>query len=344
VYKLRIKQIEAQKNRLERIVEQRTAEIRLINNELQHKQEEVYAQKQDLERQKDGLVEANKIITEKTENIINSLRYAERIQQIILPSQQVLNELLPEHFIIFRPKDIVSGDFYWCRQIENKIFFSINDCTGHGVPGAFMSMIGTTLLNEITGQKNIYSPALILEELHIGVRLALKQEDNVNDDGIDVCLCLLETDENGVKKLTFAGAKRPLIVVSTTKNLDNSINTDNISEKFHAELCEISGKCLYEVKGDKKSIGGRQKEIRRIFTNHVIPLAIDDMLYLTSDGFGDQQNDDNVKFGTLQLKQLVLNISRLHANIQKMQLEKALDLHQDKAPQRDDISLMGVRI
>ncbi len=344
MYKLRIKQVEAQKNRLEKIVAQRTAEIRLINNELQHKQEEVSAQKQDLERQKDGLVEANKIITEKTENIINSLRYAERIQQIILPSQQVLNNLLPEHFIIFRPKDIVSGDFYWCRQIENKVFFSINDCTGHGVPGAFMSMIGTTLLNEITGQKNIYSPALILEELHIGVRLALKQEDNVNDDGIDVCLCLLETDENQVKKLTFAGAKRPLIVVSTNKTLDNAIKTNSIEEKFEAELCEISGKCLYEVKGDRKSIGGRQKEIRRTFTNHIIPLAEDDMLYLTSDGFGDQQNDDNVKFGTLQLKQLILDISRLHAKIQKVQLEKALDLHQSKASQRDDISLMGVRI
>jgi serine phosphatase RsbU (regulator of sigma subunit) len=348
MYVLRIRQIDAQKRRLEETIEQRTAEIRLINNELQHKQAEVYAQKQDLERQKDGLIEANQIITEKTENIINSLRYAERIQQIILPAAQVLEEMLPEHFIIFKPKDIVSGDFYWCRQIDNKIFFSINDCTGHGVPGAFMSMIGTTLLNEITGQKNIYSPALILAELHIGVRMALKQENNVNDDGIDVCLCLLENIENEGRKLTFAGAKRPLLVVSTTKYLQKyqAIEQKNKAqaEFFEAELCEISGKCLYEVKGDKKSIGGRQKENKRTFTNHVIPVTDDDMVYLTSDGFGDQQNEENVKFGTLQLKQTLLDVSRLHASIQKVQLEKALDAHQKKASQRDDISLMGVRL
>ncbi len=344
-YKLRIKQIEGQKLRLEDTIEQRTAEIRLINNELQHKQAEVYAQKLDLERQKDGLLEANQIITEKTENIINSLRYAERIQQIILPSEQVLQEMLPEHFIIFKPKDIVSGDFYWCRQIENKIFFSINDCTGHGVPGAFMSMIGTTLLNEITGQKNIYSPALILAELHVGVRLALKQENNVNDDGIDVCLCLLEIGENQAKTLTFAGAKRPLILVTTTKNLaKNNETKTNIADKFEAELCDISGKCLYEIKGDRKSIGGRQKEEKRTFVEHVVPLADDDMVYLTSDGFGDQQNAENVKFGTLQLKQELLNVSRLHAMIQKQQLEKNLTSHQLNAAQRDDISLMGVRI
>jgi ligand-binding sensor domain-containing protein/serine phosphatase RsbU (regulator of sigma subunit) len=352
IYKYRIKRIEAQKQRLEETIEERTAEIRLVNTELQYKQAEVYAQKQDLERQKDGLLEANKIITEKTENIINSLRYAEKIQKIILPSQQFLNDMIPEHFIIFRPKDIVSGDFYWCRQIGDKIFVSVNDCTGHGVPGAFMSMIGTTLLNEITGQKNIHNPALILEELHIGVRMAFKQEDNVNDDGIDACLCLLEKTETHYQ-LTFSGAKRPLMVVSNTKihikNTQNSIDKQNLNDitqiqDFEADICEISGRCLYEIKGDRKSIGGRQKEKRRTFTNHAIQLVKDDMIYLTSDGFGDQQNEQNEKFGTGLLKQLLLDIAPFPMPTQKAMLIKTLENHQQNAPQRDDVAVMGIRM
>ncbi len=337
VYKLRIKQVEAQKEKLEKIVEQRTAEIRNINEALHHKQAEVYAQKQDLERQKDVLEEAYKTISDKNENILSSIRYAEKIQQVILPSEQVLAAALPQHFIIFRPKDIVSGDFYWCKQIENKTFFSVNDCTGHGVPGALMSMIGTTLLNEITEQKKIYSPAVILEELHIGVRLALKQDNNVNDDGMDVVLCLLTTYEDQPRKLTFAGAKRSLFIAAKSKD-------QTTDQTIEADLCDIAGNCLYEIKGDKKAIGGRQKEVRRLFTNQEVPFKDGNMLYLFSDGFADQPNPQNQKFGTLLLKETLLAIAPLPLAEQQKTLENLLDQHQQRCPQRDDISMMGVRV
>jgi ligand-binding sensor domain-containing protein/serine phosphatase RsbU (regulator of sigma subunit) len=354
VYKLRIKQVEMQKEKLETIVEQRTAEIRNINGELQHKQAEVYAQKQDLERQKDVLEEAFKTISDKNDNILSSIRYAEKIQQVILPSVQVLSAAVPNNFVIFRPKDIVSGDFYWCKHIDNKVFLSVNDCTGHGVPGALMSMIGTTLLNEITEQKKIYSPAVILEELHIGVRLALKQDNNVNDDGMDVVLCLLEVTEQNRKKLTFAGAKRTLLVAAKRKNKETETNQVGeergnemgieMDKQIEADICDVQGNCLYEVRGDKKAIGGRQKEVRRLFTNQDVPCLEGNMLYLVSDGFADQPNRKNEKFGSLLLKETLLQISPLDLAEQKVKLENILDTHQQNCPQRDDITLIGVRI
>jgi ligand-binding sensor domain-containing protein/serine phosphatase RsbU (regulator of sigma subunit) len=339
MYRWRIKQIEAQKANLEKIVEQRTAEVRLVNTELQLKQAEVYAQKQDLERQKTVLEKSYKIISEKTENIVNSLRYAEKIQSIILPSQQAIDEAFQDYFIIYKPKDIVSGDFYWFKHIEDKLFISVNDCTGHGVPGAFMSMIGTTLLNEIVGQKHIYDPATILEELHIGVRFVLKQENNVNDDGIDMAFCLIERKADGEPQVTFVGAKRPLFVIAKVDE-----NPTHHIQQMEADLCNPNGYCLYEIRGDKKSIGGRQKETKRTFTNQPVPCCKGDILYLTSDGFADQQNVKNEKFGTQRLKEMLLDIATKPLKEQGEILSKALAKHQGTAPQRDDISVMGLRV
>ncbi len=261
------------------------------------------------------LQEAQKLLAERNESIVSSIRYAERIQEAILPRPTAMSEKLREHFIIFKPKDIVSGDFYWVRQVRTKLYVAVADCTGHGVPGAFMSMIGTTLLNEIVGQKTIYDPAEILEELHIGIRESLKQKNNVNTDGMDILLCMFEKNSS---VLTFASAKRPLYQVHNHK--------------------------LIEIRGDRKAIGGRQKEERRVFTDVEVRPVKGDMIYLTSDGYVDQNGTTKHKFGSFRLKQLLQDIYHLPCKVQKTELLKVLKNHQEGKPQRDDITILGIRL
>ncbi|TAD97066.1 MAG: hypothetical protein EAZ97_13045 [Bacteroidetes bacterium] len=258
---------------------------------------------------------ANKIIEAKTEHIVSSIRYAERIQQAILPEKSVIKACIPEFFIVFKPKDIVSGDFYWFKRSEKYSYISVNDCTGHGVPGAFMSMIGNTLLNEIVNQKSNITPAELLEQLHIGIRKALKQENSLNDDGMDIVLCRFE---DKVTDFMFAGAKQSLFSVSEGK--------------------------VQEIRGDNKSVGGRQKEVYRTFSNQQISAKKGDMLYLSSDGYIDQNNEKREKFGTKKFIQTIELISNLDIDQQEKELIICLANHQQDQAQRDDITLIGIKI
>lgn len=268
---------------------------------------------------------AYEVIKDKNKNITNSIRYAQTIQEAILPSPSVMDKYLTEHFIIYRPKDIVSGDFYWFSHVpaevtgkKDKLFVAAVDCTGHGVPGAFMSMIGSTLLDEIIEQKKIYDTAGILEMLNESVKEALKQESKVNDDGMDICLCSLEREENGYKVL-FTGAKRSLHYFSKEENQ------------------------LITIKGDTKSIGGIQRK-KREFTQTTLHLKSGDVMYLSSDGLADQSNPEKEKFGSKRLVELLEEVALLHLPEQERAIEKALDSHQGEAEQRDDILLMGIQI
>ncbi len=268
---------------------------------------------------------AYEVIKDKNKNITNSIRYAQTIQEAILPSPSVMDRYLTEHFIIYRPKDIVSGDFYWFSHVpaevtggSEKLFIAAVDCTGHGVPGAFMSMIGSTLLDEIIEQKKIYDTANILEMLNEAVKEALKQESKVNDDGMDVGLCLLEREGQGVK-VTFTGAKRPLYYFDKDENK------------------------VFVVKGDTKSIGGIQRK-KRDFTKQTLHLKSGDILYLSSDGMVDQSNLEKEKFGTKRLIELLEETALMHLPEQERAIEQALDTHQGEAEQRDDILLMGIQV
>lgn len=251
------------------------------------------------------------------ENLLSSIRYAQRIQEAILPLNSKMNEALKEHFIIFKPKDNVSGDFYWLSKIQEKTVIAVVDCTGHGVPGAFMSMIGNTLLNHIVNERLIFDPAEILVNLHKGVRTALKQERNELDttDGMDVCLCVIDSKEN---TLSFSGAKRPLYLIENGEFL--------------------------EIKGDRKSIGGIQKEVHRKFTTHKKIIESDLVLYLTTDGFGDQSNPEGKKFGTKRLKAFLQEISNNKIKTQKELVLSELASHQLEEEQRDDITVLGIRL
>lgn len=272
-----------------------------------------------LEEQKliDELRKASEIIEEKNQQILSSIHYAERIQNSILTIDEKIKSTLPEYFIIFMPKEIISGDFYWFAQVKDKIFIAVVDCTGHGVPGALLSMIGNMFLNEIVYERHVFEPASILEHLHHGIRARLKQENGSlnSTDGMDVGLCRIDWKK---KKMTFAGAKRPLYCVTDSK--------------------------LIEFKGDRKMVGGRQKEEKRKFTNHKIDIQSGDMIYLTSDGISDQHNSESTKYSSIRLKQFLQKISNQNCSKQKEALLRELKNHQGKEEQRDDITIMGVRM
>ena len=261
-----------------------------------------------------------KLLEEKNQNILSSIHYGERIQRAILPLRERIQSFLPEHFILFKPRDIVSGDFYWFNKVDGKIILAVVDCTGHGVPGAFMSMLGNAFLNEIVSEQKIIRPAEILGQLHQEIRTALKQEQEQveTQDGMDACVCVLE--KNGGKyTLVFAGAKRPLYMI----------------KKGSTELTEI--------KGDRSSIGGRHRK-KWIFTEHELKIQKGDQFYLTTDGFVDQQNVKNRRYGSGQLKNFLMSISDLSMQEQKKVMTQELVRYQGTEEQRDDITIMGVRV
>lgn len=255
-------------------------------------------------------------LAELNANITASIAYAQKIQQAILPSAEKLSAAFEEHFIIYKPKDIVSGDFYWFHDLGDAKILAVCDCTGHGVPGAFMSMIGNALLNQIVIEKGFDAPNVILEELHKAIRAALKQSENPSvelQDGMDVCLARIETD-----RLVFAGAKRPLYAVQEGN--------------------------LIELKGDRYGIGGRQREAERKFNQQTLPLDRSTTIYLTTDGYIDQANAQRDSFGSKRFKELLKVIAPMPIADQRAKLETELALHQQNEAQRDDITLMGVAI
>lgn len=265
-------------------------------------------------------------LKEKNEQVLDSIYYSKRIQAAIMPPEEKLKTALPEHFVLFLPRDIVSGDFYWFSEVDNNIIFAVVDCTGHGVPGALLSMMGDIFLKEIVNIDGIIEPAKILRELHKKVRTHLRQEEEKAEtmDGMDVCLCRIEKEKGRVH---FAGAKRPLYIVRE----NNADRDEDISR-------------LIEIRGDKKSIGGRQKEITRTYTTKEIEVQKGDMIYLTSDGFADQPDTNIKKYGSKRLKALLPKIAKFPMKKQKKYLEEELKAYQDTEKQRDDITIAGIRM
>jgi serine phosphatase RsbU (regulator of sigma subunit) len=264
------------------------------------------------------LESAKKTIEAKNRNIVDSIRYAEQIQKAILPDEEEVMSHFSEMFVFYQPKDIVSGDFYWFRGTKDYALVIVADCTGHGVPGAFMSMIGATMIDEIVNRESQSEPAQLLEKLHLAIRTALQQDVRENEDGMDVCVCKIELGEGMERRVTYSGAKRPLYISNSNG--------------------------LEVIEADRKSIGGRQKEGERTFTNKTLMLKKGDMIYLTSDGYADQHNDKNEKFGAKAFKELLAKISTFDAEKQKKEMEWALKVHQGKKSQRDDVTVIGFRI
>jgi serine phosphatase RsbU (regulator of sigma subunit) len=268
------------------------------------------------------IAEASKIIeinrdqiAEKNKNITDSINYAQRIQQAILPLKEDIDKSLNEYFILYKPKDIVSGDFYFYALQNNKVVIAVVDCTGHGVPGAFMSMIGNNLLNQIIIEKGITRPSEILNQLNRGVKRALKQESENSEttDGMDIALCSIDIKN---RTMEYAGAMRPL---------------------FHT-----SGE-FNKISGDKASIGGATNENYQ-FTNHELNLKQGDSIYIFTDGYVDQFGGENgKKFMTKNLKNLLAFIHQKNMNEQYQILNNTLIDWSKEKEQVDDILVVGIK-
>ncbi len=263
--------------------------------------------------------ERTKELAEKNRDITSSIEYAKRIQEAILPSKDLIFSKLKNAFILYKPKDIVSGDFYWFGEKDNYKIIAVVDCTGHGVPGAFMSMIGHNLLNQIVAEKGYSDPGLILQELHKGVQSALKQGQNeVNtNDGMDVSMLAINTD---TKECLWAGAFRSLVIIDGEGKLE-------------------------KLDGNKYPVGGAQLDSERTFTTHARSLKANDNLYMFSDGYADQfGGDKGKKFMVKRFHDNLACIYHLDVNEQRKFMERQFKNWKGDFEQVDDVLVIGVKL
>lgn len=293
----------------------------------------------------------NLAIEKQSRDTQESIQYAQRIQQAILPTQTDIKAELQDSFVFFKPRDLVSGDFYWYANVlpqkqrlikdktsesnlvlntkslvlKNKVtnatiknILAVVDCTGHGVPGAFMSMIGTDMLNNIVIEKGITNPSQILEELHQGVRNLLKQKDNMNRDGMDVAIVSIDKEN---KFIEFAGANRPLLYIQDGK--------------------------VEEIKGEMLPIGGFQREIERKYYKHTISIEKSTSFYMFSDGYQDQFGglaNKKRKFMNNRFKNMLLEIQDRNMEEQKLFIGKVFENWKGEYFQLDDVLVIGFKL
>ncbi|HAS46413.1 MAG TPA: hypothetical protein DCS93_38385 [Microscillaceae bacterium] len=287
-------------------------ELISVNDALQQSQDEIITQK-------DLIEEQNKYLSISKLQIDQSIQAAQSIQQAILPFEERMQTVFEHYFILYRPKDVVSGDFYWVEKIANQTFVAVVDCTGHGVAGAFMSMIGHSLLNQIISIKRCHDPAEILKLLHLEVYRVLRQDISDNHSGMDIALCRFENMGKPTIQATFVGAKLPLYYTSAGNNT------------------------IEQIKGIRKAIGGIQPE-EISFVNQSLSLPKNSIVYLFTDGYLDQNNPKRKKIGTKRFRKTLADVCTLEMSLQKQNLEQKLLEHMGKSTQRDDILVMGIQV
>ncbi|MBA3705219.1 MAG: GAF domain-containing protein [Bacteroidetes bacterium] len=257
----------------------------------------------------------NEIISEKNKHITDSINYAKRIQNAILPSDEVIKNILPNSFVLFKPKDIVSGDFYWITEKQGKLFFAVVDCTGHGVPGAFVSIIGHNGLYRAVNEFGLTKPSEILDKLNELVEETFRQNNEMQiNDGMDIALCSYDRSS---KTLEFAGANNPLYHISSGE--------------------------LAEIKGDKQPIGAFDN--RKKFENHTINLKENDSIYVFSDGYADQFGGiSGKKFKYNQFKNMLLSLQGTAMSKQHSVLNNTFINWMGDYEQLDDICVIGMKV
>ncbi|MEN8119019.1 MAG: triple tyrosine motif-containing protein [Bacteroidota bacterium] len=299
IVRLSVRRLRLQKEHLEMVVKERTAEINQA--------------KEEIEATNEMLLESNEQIKAKNISITASITYAKRIQDAMLPLMDRISQALDKYFILFKPRDIVSGDFYWFAEKNGKIIIATVDCTGHGVPGAFMSMIGSEILTTIVSQ-GITQPSIILDMKNKYVQTALKQNQTDNQDGMDMTVCTIDKEK---KIVEFAGAKNPLIYIQN-------------GELFH-------------IKGDKQSIGGRKTARDKPFINYEISYAEHEThFYTLSDGYPDQFGGaKDRKFMIRRMKEMFMELCTKSMREQEKILDYTIENWMKDTEQTDDIIVLG---
>ena len=313
-----------------RILE-RTAEVFRQNEELQSQKveleqqtEEILAQRDLVESQNQSIFAQNEYLEEQQQkiqlqnkNITASINYAKRIQRAMLPSPKLLEEILPKSFVYFNPRDIVSGDFYFFAEKDDKIVIAAVDCTGHGVPGAFMSVIGNDLLTQIVVWRGITESNKILNELHNGIVQTLKQEETENRDGMDMSLCVLDKKTNEIQ---FSGAKNSLLYVTPEDK-------------------------VYQIKGDRLHVGGVARQIERNFTAHTLQPKKGTRFYLLTDGYLDQFGGKyGKKYSSRRFQFFIEKMQENHIYELQHEVERNFIEWKGSEKQIDDVLVIGFEV
>jgi len=299
------------------LLERQNREIELQKQELENLNEEITAQRDEIEAQRDSITTQKELIGQQKNAMTDSIRYARRIQDAVLPAKEVMRYLLPKHFVFYRPRDIVSGDFFWVDKKDETIWLAVADCTGHGVPGAFMSMLGISLLNEISGQYSGQPTHEIMDELRDQVISSLGQTGDRYEakDGLEMGLVAINTK---TREIQFTGAMHNLYTFQKGE--------------------------LVVIKGDRMPVG-IHSEGNSLFTSHKLTLERGDSLYLFSDGYADQfGGKDRKKFGSARLKALLTQLQQNIMHDQKEALKKEFYEWKGKQEQIDDVLMIGIKL
>ena len=308
-------------------------ELADANEELAQINEELAIQRDEIERQKNVIEEAHIEITD-------SIAYAKRIQNAILPSQTLINELLPNNFILYKPKDVVAGDFYWLEKINDFILFAVADCTGHGVPGAMVSVVCNNALNRSVREFKLSDPSKILDKTREIVLEELSKSGDVKD-GMDISLACFDFEK---MKLEWAGANNPLYLLRHSKEGSGEESKEIESSSFRTDAGGVESEFSIEItKGDREPIGYTENPTP--FITHTIELQKGDIIYLFTDGYADQfGGNQGKKLGYKKFREKLIEISSLEMNEQKIQLENYFTDWKGVEEQVDDVCVIVIKI
>jgi serine phosphatase RsbU (regulator of sigma subunit) len=323
ILRFRTRSLVRQQKQLEKEVAARTRELEKEKERIEEINQDLEGQKAEAERQKDLVESKNKEITD-------SLRYAKRIQKALLKEEKRVTEHLPPHFVLFKPREHVSGDFYWALEKEDRLFVTVADCTGHGVPGAFMSMLGTAFLNEICAPEGVKSPGTVLQELREKIVKEMTRDSEFEDlkDGMDISMLRIDLR---TREVIWSGANNPLvrIIPSTAEG------ADRLAKSRDGE------RALKELRPDRKPIGLSEDESR--FTEHRFTPEKGEVLYLFSDGFPDQFGGERgKKYKSRNFKQLLLETSSQPLDEQRETLNEEFERWRGNQEQIDDVCVLGI--
>jgi serine phosphatase RsbU (regulator of sigma subunit) len=310
-------QLMLQRDEAHRRLEERTEELKLTNEQLREQiaerkrtEEALRKSKKKAEKEREAAEAANKKITD-------SIRYAKMIQSSLLPNPENIRSFLPDSFFIWMPRDIVGGDFIFTDYFEEGFLIAVIDCTGHGVPGAFMTIITSFGLRKVIRDEGFHDPAKILQRLSFIVKTTLQQDTDyaLSDDGLDAAVCLVNPAD---RTLTFAGAKLPMIYTQAGE--------------------------VFMLKGDRKSIGYKKSEMSFHFTDHTVRMENGMSFYLFSDGFVDQLDENDQRFGTSRIKELLKECQNEPFEKQRELLLEAFNKHKGTNDRQDDMTVLGFGI
>ena len=298
----------------------------------------IEGQKVEVERQKEAVEHQKDLVEEKNKEILDSINYAKRLQEAILPPQKLVKEWLPESFVLYKPKDIVAGDFYWMESLNGWIYFAAADCTGHGVPGAMVSVVCSNALSKALIEEGRTKPSELLDRTRELVIERFGRSEEEIKDGMDISLCAFNPDEG---RLQWAGANNPLWIV---RKSDPAVISTVIERSPAGAKVEQMGDCVFiEVKADKQPIGKYGEE--KPFTNHDISLSQGDVLYIFSDGYPDQFGGERgKKYKSGKLKKYFLSIKDQPMVQQRTLLSEEFENWRGDIEQIDDVCVIGVRV